>query len=116
MSQHLTDPTNAAELEAVLAELRAEYEITLPAKLAELAGALHAARSAEGDARAFAQARLLAHRLGGTAGSYGFFEFGRAAARIEELFTEAQPGEALPRGGWDAVDRAFEDVKRAAQA
>jgi len=63
-----------------LAKLREAYGAALPAKLAELRAGLLAASSVE----TVAAARMLAHRLRGTAATYGFPEVSEACARIED--------------------------------
>lgn len=63
-----------------LAKLREAYGAALPAKLAELRAALLVADSVE----TVAAARMLAHRLRGTAATYGFPEVSEACARIED--------------------------------
>ena len=64
-----------SDFEAALRELRDAYRDSVPAKLDEIDAAL-AARSLE-------TARALAHRLAGTAGSYGMADLGAAASAIE---------------------------------
>ena len=66
------------------AELRAEYASLLPGYASELRAIVRAAD--------WAEAALLAHRLAGTAGSYGFRDTGAIARRIE-LAIEARDGE-----------------------
>jgi PAS domain S-box-containing protein len=67
---------------AEMAALRDEYRAVLPARAAELATLVLAALAAPGEAARLA-ARSAAHRLGGTAGSYGFTTAGEAASDIE---------------------------------
>jgi HPt (histidine-containing phosphotransfer) domain-containing protein len=62
--------------------LIAHYVATLPEKLAALDRAIWSAR--EGDAVGLAEARELAHRLRGTAGSYGLHELGAAATSLDD--------------------------------
>ncbi|MBL8717619.1 MAG: Hpt domain-containing protein [Myxococcales bacterium] len=74
-------------VEARLAKLREAYGVALPAKLAELRAALAAADSGEG----IAAARALAHRLRGTAATYGFAAVSEAAGRIEDALDADPP-------------------------
>jgi len=57
-----------------LARLRQEYARALPGKIDTLAAALDRLRGGPGAPDLFEAARLLAHRLRGTAGSYGFVD------------------------------------------
>jgi HPt (histidine-containing phosphotransfer) domain-containing protein len=79
-------------IDAALAAVRAQFAEALPEKAANI-GAL-VARGAWDDAR------RAAHRLRGSAGTYGFVELGARAAAIEELLL-AEPagpsGEARER-------------------
>lgn len=63
-----------------LATLRANFTARLPDKLAELAAAIAAARV---DKRHLSAARSLAHRLGGSVGSYGHAELGATLVAME---------------------------------
>ena len=84
----MTDASDPA-LEALLAEARAQFAGSLPAKTAELEGLL--ARSA------WADARRAAHRLRGSCGTYGFPSLSAAAGAIEDHLLEAggAPGDAV---------------------
>jgi HPt (histidine-containing phosphotransfer) domain-containing protein len=64
-------------IDAALAAVRAQFAAALPEKAAHIAGLL--ARGA------WEEARRAAHRLRGSAGTYGFAPLGAAAAAIEEL-------------------------------
>ena len=87
----------------VMAELRAEYAVELPAIVAALAALI--GRAGEGR-EAAARARAAAHRLRGTAGSYGFREVGVAAGEVEEAI-DGPPAELAARM------RALEAIARA---
>jgi HPt (histidine-containing phosphotransfer) domain-containing protein len=76
-------PKLPPELEAEMDKLHAEYARELPAKLAELQQAVRRARAHPLDEKLRQAARTLAHRLAGTAGSYGFPDESSAAAVIE---------------------------------
>lgn len=69
--------------DTALAALRRRFAGRLPGRLAELAAAVEA-----GD---WAGAGRLAHRLHGTAGSYGFAAVSTACAVIEQLCDAAAP-------------------------
>jgi len=69
-------------IDAVLAELRTEYAPELAAELDRLFAQL-----AEGTT----EARRTAHRIGGTAGSYGFDEISTLARAIETALETGAP-------------------------
>ena len=95
--------------EAELAALKAEYAASLPGKVDQLAELVESV--ATGNPAALAELRTRAHRLRGTAGSYGFDAIGRAAGLLEEAVkavvagTEPLDPQAL-RDLLDAVRRA----------
>ena len=76
MSQEETD------LQKILANLRADYAKQLPQKLTDLSQATH---NAIADPTTKDYARSLAHKLRGTAGSYGFHQLSEAAGVLEDL-------------------------------
>jgi chemotaxis protein histidine kinase CheA len=85
----VTDPNarpRSAELGDKLAALRDSYRRSLPEQLAALATLLEAPASAETADAAW----RLAHRLKGTAGSYGFSELATALEAIEEILERAR--------------------------
>jgi diguanylate cyclase (GGDEF)-like protein len=87
---------------AFLAELekaRLDFFDSVPAKIEKLAEAL---RRGMADAKSLEVARGLAHKLRGSAGSYGLGELGTSAGRIEELIVAA-------RDSGDLHDAAFAD-------
>lgn len=71
---------------AELAEVRRAYSARLPARLAELTAAIDDARM---DAALVPHAHMLAHRLGGSAGSYGHPAVGAAVEEIERALHDA---------------------------
>jgi HPt (histidine-containing phosphotransfer) domain-containing protein len=77
---------------SALLAVRAEYAAELPALLATLAALVEEAAARP---EAAPPARLAAHRLRGTAGSYGFAAVGEAAGRIEDALDEGLTGPAL---------------------
>ena len=90
-----------------LTALRVDYAHRLPGRVRKVALALRACRRAPGDARLLDRARTLAHRLRGTAGSYGFPAVGAAAGRVED---------AILRAAWDEADSALRDTEALAAA
>ncbi|HVW30556.1 MAG TPA: response regulator [Polyangiaceae bacterium] len=95
-----------------LAALRDAYAQGLPAKLAVLEVTVEAARSA-GDAGgpAIVEARALATRLHGTAGTYGFLEIGNIAGAVDAALSAIQTGES-PEVQWARIADAFERAEK----
>jgi HPt (histidine-containing phosphotransfer) domain-containing protein len=85
------------DLQEILAALREGYAADLPALVASLAASIDLARR-EPSAESLRAARDQAHRIHGTAGSYGFAAAGKAAGRIEV---------ALDAGAWEEIDDAL---------
>jgi len=77
--------------------LKASYAAKLAAKLDDLREALRVAIDRPEDGAAIEHGRTLAHRLRGTAGSYGFPEVSALAGRVEDLLT-------LTDGGMSRID------------
>ena len=82
--------TAAFDLKAKLAELRAAYREKLGARLQQLRRLLGQAH--DGDEEALRAAYMLAHKLHGTSGAYGFTTAGRLAGNIEHLLLEVIDG------------------------
>jgi HPt (histidine-containing phosphotransfer) domain-containing protein len=101
----MPDPT----VEQMLAEARAQFAASLPAKAAALED--HLTRGA------WEEARRAAHKLRGSAGTYGFAVLGAAAAEVEEALVAAgsQPdGAAAARIG-DKAREARVEAERIAK-
>ena len=98
-------------LEVELRALRSEYAARLPEKLVLLATAVRAAVS---DPAYIPYAVSLAHRLAGTAGSYGFAAVGSAAGRLEEALGGS--GEATGAAIADALEATQIAIAAAAAA
>lgn len=94
-----------------LAALARDYAERLPGKVAELKGAIEQARS---DVSAIGAARMLAHRLCGTAGSYGFSAVGELMGQIEDLLIAVGGTDPVRRFVWDDIDGLLHDVARIA--
>jgi diguanylate cyclase (GGDEF)-like protein len=94
-----------------LAELRHEYRRALPEKVEALTRAVAASRL-DGSRRP--EARALAHRLRGTAGSFGAGDIGEMAGRIEDLLVRI--GEAASEELWRRVDREILLLTQAVRA
>jgi len=85
----------------MLAVVRARYAQSLGEKAAQLAGLSAAVLEDSASSEALEQAKKVAHRLRGSAGSYGFPAFGEVAAAIDTalLGGVAQPPAASLRRG-----------------
>lgn len=90
-----------SDVDALLAAARAEYASRLPSKLAAIEEL--AARGA------WDEARRAAHKLRGSAATYGFAAIGDAAAALEKLAAEATAIDpALVRG---ALEHALQGLR-----
>jgi HPt (histidine-containing phosphotransfer) domain-containing protein len=90
-----------SEVDALLAAARAEYASRLPSKVAAMEEL--AARGA------WDETRRAAHKLRGSAATYGFAAIGDAAAALEKLAAEAASIDpAVVRG---AIERALRSVR-----
>jgi diguanylate cyclase (GGDEF)-like protein len=102
---------------AWLDELRNEYKEHLPGLVQGLQDSVKSVRALaqKGDAKAFDDARMRAHSLRGTAGSYGFFRVSEAAGRLEDALVDvhAKEGAELPPT-WDRITGALNDTLTAA--
>jgi HPt (histidine-containing phosphotransfer) domain-containing protein len=97
---------------AALRELQAEYGKVLPGLVEKLAREVGEARRAPADPARLEGLRAQAHKLRGTAGSYGFHGVSQAAARLEEAVQRAlaEPGEER----WAPLEAAVADMTAAA--
>ncbi len=104
------------ELQRVLDELRVEYGASLPAAIDELTAAFRAAQAQPSEA-AWMGARSLAHRLRGTAGSYGFPTVSVVSGRLEDALEELLSAEEGRREGAERrVERALGELLAASPA
>lgn len=92
-----------SDANAQLTELFASYGRRLPARIAAVASAIE--RIAD-EAGALAEARMLAHRLAGNAGSFGYPDVGRAMAAIERALAVSPIDAAAIADALAAADRA----------
>ena len=91
--------TTDDDVETEIAELRRIYRAELPSKVATIANAV--------SARDRSVAAALAHRLRGTAGSYGFADVSAASGAIEDALASDEPD-------WSAVDAQVAELTAAA--
>jgi len=96
------------DAEAALRALRAEYARALPDRVAGMARCVRTWQEAPGDMRKFEEARVMAHRLRGTVGSYGLVEAGARIGEVEDALVRAAivyAETAVPL--WDDLDEAL---------
>jgi DNA-binding response OmpR family regulator len=104
-------PPLPPEVAEAMEQLRREYQEGLPRRLAELRALVQGAADAPWDAQACAAARTAAHRLAGTAGSYGFPDESAAAAAVEALAIRAERSpEAARAEAWTEASSTLEDA------
>jgi len=96
-------------IDEALRGLRSAYRERLPSQLDELSERLHAAREPGGPA-AFRQAREIAHRLAGTAGSYGLGDIGAKLGTIDDALREVAPEDAAT-ARWGDIDAAMAEIR-----
>jgi len=82
------------ELEVALAKLRAKYLAEVPQRLTDVLAEL--AKAESGDSAAMQNARLLLHRLAGSAGNYGFGVATTRAREAEGLAARLSEGGSPP--------------------
>ncbi|MEE8165592.1 MAG: response regulator, partial [Myxococcota bacterium] len=99
----------AEQMDAALRALRASYREKLPDQLDQLTERLRAAREPDGSA-AIGQAREIAHRLAGTAGSYGFEDIGAALGNIDDTLREIS-AEDVENARWSTIDAALAEIR-----
>ncbi len=106
------EPSATSALALDLGALRTQFASRLPDKLAALTVALEAARL---DPGRLDDARTLAHRLRGSAGSYGYAAVGAAVGLVEDLLKADDPSKvAARRFFWEDVEGALRDARAAA--
>lgn len=98
-------PSAPSEIAAELAEMNAEYGRHLRRRLASLTESLAKARAGSRDA--VEAAYYDAHKLHGSAGSFGFAAVGEVAGRLEALVKPAREGLAVD---WEAAEAALREL------
>lgn len=119
MPEDENDPEYDAALEEVLKSLRSDYLNELPERLADIKGYLEKAKNDEAEQLFWlTEAHTVAHRLAGTAGSYGFADLSQAAAEVDQymkklLMSDAQTGEVANRLNWQLLDELVDEMDKA---
>lgn len=104
------ESSGASDLARELGELRRQFTEKLPHKLEELESAVRDART---DAARLGDARMFAHRLRGSAGSYGHAAVGELVGVVEDLLNEALSSGSGRRFFWEEVAGAVRDARLA---
>jgi diguanylate cyclase (GGDEF)-like protein len=89
-----------SDASAMLAAVTAEYAQSLPAKVSQLRQMVDHLRDGQRDVEHVRETRSLAHRMSGTAGSYGFERVGDAARAVEKLVLELMDGVKVTAFQW----------------
>lgn len=101
----------SSKLAIELARLTRAFADKLPEKLEQLGQAIDGAKL---DRAKLVEARSLAHRLRGSAGSFGFEGVGELVGRVEDVLSaELASGSGEPQF-WEQVGWALRDARRAA--
>lgn len=97
-----------------LARLVAEYATELPEKVLELWHSVAVAHRFSGDPIPLQEAAVFAHRLRGSAGSYGQPEVGECAGEVEEAL-RALIEDASAAGAWERISAALARAQQLAE-
>ncbi len=101
--------------EAAMNEARREFALELPGMIQMLAQAIRHARDAGNDRRLLAEASNEAHKIKGSAGSYGYTRIGECAGRIERSLEALEPDEGtMSEILWSEIIRYLADAEAAA--
>lgn len=103
-----------SDFEDRYAALCRAYAARLPARLAELRGQIEAARATPG-VDALATARDAAHKLHGTAGSYGFAEVTAAFGALERAIDDLAARRAPDARDWSGLEDAMRTCEGAVE-
>ncbi len=103
-------------LDGALGQACSDYARALPGKLTAVAREIAAARAAPHEPGRLRAIRDRAHKLRGTAGSYGFAAVGLAAGVIEDALARSEDGGGgLEREEWNAIEQALADALAGAE-
>lgn len=101
------------DLEASLAALSTQFALELPERIAKLTLACHKIRNNADNGASAEEARILAHRLRGTAGSYGLPELSALTGEIEDLIIEINQHPDHPL--WSEIPYLLEEAEKIAK-
>ena len=100
----------SADVSAMLAAVTAEYAQALPSKVSQLGHMIELLRRGHRSAELLRETRSVAHRMSGTAGSYGFARVGDSARAVERLVVRLADGATITPLEWT---RAADELERA---
>lgn len=103
------DEQPAARMHDALRDLRVKYRARLPEQVSELVEQLREGRKPDAP-DSLQRAREIAHRLAGTAGSYGFGELHALFDRID-LALQGLIQEPAHQDGWESIDAALGQLR-----
>jgi len=110
--QATNDGTSDPALDETIARLNASFARKLTQRLAELDSALESIRASAGAAEDLAHAHALAHKLYGSAGSFGFPGVSREVRVIEDLLLDIiEKRLSFDDAVWQKLTRAGERVR-----
>jgi diguanylate cyclase (GGDEF)-like protein len=97
--------------------LRESYVSRLEDRLGELWDALRRVQEVPADQQALEEAHLYAHRLAGSAGTFGLRALRRVASSMEAMLEEriGQGDNPIDEEGWQGLSRAMADLRRLAR-
>jgi chemotaxis protein histidine kinase CheA len=95
------------------AEIRAEYALELPGEIEALVAAIKRARREESRAQGAAEARMIAHKLCGTGGSYGFTEISEAACQLEVALKAIEADASPMAQAWLEIEGTLQRITTA---
>lgn len=104
------DEQRKANVQNSVATIALRYAAELPLRLSELSNAIEEAKEDPEEAALLLQARSFAHKLRGSAASYGFQQLGDEMAIIENTLLALVSTEPTP-DQWADIDRAMERAK-----
>jgi diguanylate cyclase (GGDEF)-like protein len=111
VSAELPAPQSST-IEHALAALRAKYIEILPEKTAELVNYFTLAYERPEDSHLLQELKFCAHRLRGTAGSYGFLKYSENAATIEDTIVEIVKASRSPtQGEWVIFGACIKEIQ-----
>jgi chemotaxis protein histidine kinase CheA len=107
-----------AEVEAVFWQLKREYALTLPDKVAMVADIIDQSRRDSDNQSLLAKMLLEIHRTKGTLGSYGFSEISELIESVEVLVLaeKTSDGHGIARVNWLKIESPLFELISSAQA
>ncbi len=105
----INDLRSKLERQNKLAEVKSNYAQGLSQSWEKLSAAIKTAHKEPKNAYLINEAKQIAHRLAGTAGSVGYAKIGEAAERIEDLLKNLDPSDTIQEIIWAEILQTLED-------